>query len=163
MTNAVQTDDSVMNSSSAIVKQVTGKKAITGKFGKKNVKNKLSKAKEAENKKSKKKKEVLRQKKRLGDYLKRHYSTHIETAATAPRLNIQQMHGEVLTKDIQNGVGMRGPLVPTLPQIISKDICSRLRARREFEETFLDMYPNLERRWPTVGGSPVTSSPYIIW
>ena len=66
------------------------------------------------------------------------------------------MHGEVLTKDIQNGVGMSGPLVPTLPQIISKDrMCSRLRARREFEEAFLDMYPNLERRWPTVGGSPV--------
>ena len=44
----------------------------------------------------------------------------------------------------------------TLPQIISKKrICTHLRARREFEKALVELFPSLERRWPTVGGTQV--------
>ena len=129
-------------------------------------------------KKSKKKRskkrinEVIQQKKRLYHFVNRSYTSHMDTAGTVPRAAIEEMHGgnilsgekshhkenEQLLNDVTEveEVEDTRPTFFSLPQVIPENrICTRIRARREFEKALTELFPALESRWPTLGGTHV--------
>ena len=95
----------------------------------------------------------------------------MDTAGTVPRAAIEEMHGgnilsgekshhkenEQLLNDVTEVEEVEDTSnIFLLPQVIPENrICTRIRARREFEKALTELFPALESRWPTLGGTHV--------
>ena len=165
--------------SNKVTPSATAEKTIDNEYNSNDISNTKLKKSHANNKLKKKKKskkiknEIIQQKNRLYKFVDRYNTTHNDTAGTVSRLSVEQMHGGrvldgenlyrkeedsicISKKSINSGDKNILQQLYTLPQIISKKrICTRLRARREFEKALLQLFPSLERRWPSVGGTQV--------